>query len=382
MPIKGVWDAQSSGAYIVSYNASAFESYGKKEGDNAPVSEAAAFAYTTALNRYLERDSANRIQIGDASTVFWADAADADAAADAEALFGAMIDEGSEAQKVGAVLRQMRDGGFTTLDPRLQNGVRFHVLGLSPNAARLSVRFWLDDDFGVVAERYTAHLRRMRIEPPPREEIPSLWRCLIETATQRKSENIPPNLAGEWLRAIVTGSPYPLTLLATVLMRMRADKEVNALRVAMLKAVLIRNFNREVPVGLDPDNKEPGYLLGRLFAAYERIQTEALPGLNATIRDKFYGAASATPRKVFTLLDRGSANHLSKLAKDKKGYSVNLEKLVGSIMDSLDPGDDPFPAFLSAEQQALFPLGYYHQKSEFFRRKDAGGAAASQEIKA
>lgn len=384
-PIKGVWDAQSSGAYLVSYNASAFESYGHKEGDNAPVSEAAAFAYTSALNRMLERDSPNRIQIGDASTVFWADASGAEVSHQVvEAGFGRMmgatrIDESGQDNKIRSVLERLQAGEPTDFDLDLFKGVRFHVLALAPNAARLSVRFWLDDDFGEVARHYTRHVQAMRIAPPPREGAPSIWRCLIETAVLRKSENIPPNLAGEWLRAILTGRPYPRTLLATVLMRIRADGDVNALRVAMLKAVLIRNARKEVPVSLDPDNTAQGYLLGRLFATYERIQTEALPGLNATIRDKFYGSASATPRKTFPVLDRGSANHLAKLAKDKKGYAVVLERLLMSIMEHLNPDGDPFPAFLAAEQQSLFAVGYYHQKHEFFRRKDGSFAAGTKE---
>ncbi|NNM71292.1 type I-C CRISPR-associated protein Cas8c/Csd1 [Enterovirga aerilata] len=409
--IKGVWGAQTAGASIVSFNLDAFTSYGHEQGDNAPVSEAAAFAYTTALNRFLARDSRNRIQIGDASTVFWADASAADAgsggdlAAELEGMFRTLLGEGmsaeeargmaemvlgdfsrvdevGEAEKLRAALRQIRAGRPGEIRLGLAEHVRFHVLGLAPNAARLSVRFWLDDEFGVIVRRYAEHVDRMRIEPKPRDESPSIWRCLVETATLRKTENIPPNLAGDWLRAILAGTPYPLTLLTTLLMRMRADKDVNALRAAMLKAVLMRNFGmteKEAPVGLDPDNDQPGYLLGRLFATYERIQTDALPGLNATIRDKFYGAASATPRKVFTLLDRGSANHLAKIAKDSKGRAVNLEKLLSSIMERLRPDRDPFPAFLSTDQQALFPLGYYHQKSEFFRRKETGTAPSPVE---
>lgn len=380
--IRGVWGAQSSGASLVSFNLDAFKSYGHKQGDNAPVSEAAAFAYTTVLNRFLERDSPHRTQVGDASTVFWADASDADAASGAEALFGALladipIDETLQAGRVRAVLYKIREGRpIADAAPDIAKGVRFFVLGLSPNAARLSVRFWLEDDFGVIAQRFARHLELMRLDPPPKDENPSIWRCLIETASQRKSENIPLNLAGEWLRAILTGGVYPMTLLATVLMRLRADKDVNALRVAILKSVLLSR-GKEVPMSLDPDNKDPGYLLGRLFATYEHVQTAALGrSLNSTIRDKFYGAASATPRKVFTLLDRGSNNHLSKLAKDKKGYAVVLERQIAGIMEEFDPSADPFPAFLTPDQQSLFAVGYYHQK---YLRKDAGATEAHAE---
>jgi CRISPR-associated protein Csd1 len=261
------------------------------------------------------------------------------------------------------------------IKPRLSQGVRFFVLALAPNAARLSVRFYVEDDFGAIAERYAAHVQRMRIEPPPREALASMWRLLIETATLRKSENIAPNLAGEWMRAILTGARYPVTLLSTLLMRLRADHDVNALRVAIIKSVLIRNFRdsfkREPPVSLDPENKEPGYLLGRLFAAYEQIQAAALGGnVNATIKDKFYGAAASQPRKIFPLLDKGSRPHLSKLGKDRKGLQIVLERRVGEIMEAMSPGEDPFPSHLPDKQQGLFALGYYHQRSDFFAKNN------------
>lgn len=322
--IKGVWDAQMSGASLVSFNLDAFTSYGHEQGENAPVSEAAVFAYTTALNHFLERGSAQRIQIGDASTVFWADGSDA-AAKEAEGIFAALlganaVDETLEAKKVGAILKAVRDGRpAAEFKPDLPQGVRFFVLALAPNASRLSVRFYVEDDFGTIAARFLEHAERMRIEPPPREDRPPIWRLLIETAVQRKSENIQPNLAGDWLRAILTGNPYPLTLLSTVLMRLRADRDVNGLRVATLKAVLIRNFSWEVPVSIDVENKDSGYLLGRLFAAYEYAQTQALgPGVNATIRDQYYGTASATPRSVFPLLQRKATHHLSHCGKTSR----------------------------------------------------------------
>lgn len=372
--IKGVWGAQSSGASLVSFNLDAFTSYGHEQGDNAPVSEVAAFGYTAALNKFLERNSRQRIQIGDASTVFWADASAAEAEI-AEAIFGALlgdisIDEAKEAGKVRASLEKIRAGRPGEIAPELLRGVRFFVLGLAPNAARLSIRFWLEDDFGAITKRFADFTQAMRLEPPPREEFPSMWRCLIETAAQRKSDNIPPNLAGEWLRAILTGTRYPLTLLATVLMRLRADKDVSALRVAIVKAVLV-NRGQEVPVAFDPENREPGYLLGRLFATYEHIQGAALGrGVNATVKDKFYGAASATPNRVFRLLDRGSVPHLAKVRKERPGHAVNLEKDMGAIMDLFDPSRDPFPSSLPQNQQGLFAVGYYHQRNRFFAGKD------------
>lgn len=369
--IKGVWGAQTAGASIVSFNLDTFTSYGHEQGDNAPVCEAAAFAYTTTLNHFLEKGSGHRIQIGDASTVFWAEADDSTTAADASEMFGVFfgVNEKDESEKVAGILKAIHDGlPIDVIKPNLAEGVRFFVLALAANAARLSVRFYIEDDFGIIAERYAAHVRRMRIEPPPRDAMAPMWRLLLETATLRKSENVLPNLAGEWMRAILTGARYPVTLLSTLLMRLRADHDVNALRVAIIKSVLIRNFKksfkREPSVSLDPENTEPGYLLGRLFAVYERIQTAALGDkINATIKDKFYGGAASQPRKIFPLLDKGSKPHLSRLGKDRKGYQVVLEQKIGEIMAAMAPGDDPFPSHLPDRQQGLFALGYYHQRS-------------------
>ncbi len=382
--IKNVWGAQSSGASIVSFNLDAFTSYGHEQGDNAPVSEAAAFAYTTALNRFLEKDSGHRIQIGDASVVFWADASEAERATEAENIFAgfwddggetARIDEATQAAKIHAKLDMIRQGQpLSSVAPELAKGVRFYVLALAPNAARLSIRFYFEDDFGSIAANYQRFLADMRIEPPPRDGQPALWKYLAETAVLKKRENVPPNLAGEWMRAILAGTRYPQTLLSNILMRLRADKDVNALRVAILKALLIRNNNRkDTPVALKPDYPSKGYQLGRLFAVYERIQLDALGGkVNATIKDKFYGSASAQPRKVFALLEKGSANHLSKIGKQSPGRKINLEKLVGEIMGAMDPSADPFPGALPAEDQALFGLGYYHQRNEFFKSSKNG----------
>jgi CRISPR-associated protein Csd1 len=382
--IKGVWGGQSAGASIVSYNAQAYVSYDHEQGDNAQVSEQAAFAYTTVLNTFLAKGSRHRIQIGDASTVFWADAADAETAGMAQDVWLAGfsdVDEAQQSERVRTVLEGLRNGRpLVDLDPRLTEGVRFYVLGLAPNAARIAIRFWYESDFAKLARDYQRFVDDMRVEPPHRNPYPPLWQYLAEIAVLGKRENVPPNLAGDWMRAILTGNPYPLTLLTNVLMRIRADGEINALRVAMLKAVLIRNFARkDTPVALDPEFKDKGYLLGRLFAVYERIQEAALGrNVNATIKDKFYSSASAQPRKVFSVIDRNSANHLSKVGKQSPGYKVNLERALSDIMNSLDPADDPFPASLSAQEQALFGLGYYHQRNAFFQSRDKAETEIAQ----
>ncbi|SJZ49971.1 type I-C CRISPR-associated protein Cas8c/Csd1 [Consotaella salsifontis] len=394
--IKGIWGGQPSGADIVSFNLEAFESYGHEKGDNAPVSQAAAEAYVGALNRFLANGSGHRMQIGDASVAFWAEAptdfGDEEkrrgAERLAEAVFAAALSEDekrdqaeedeAEAKPIREALQRIRDARPVSDDrslvPEISDDTRFYVLGLAPNAARISVRFWLDTTFGAIAENYARFSRDMRIEPADRQGTPALWHYLNETAVLGKRENVPPNLAGEWMRAILAGTAYPLTLLSTVLMRIRADGIVNARRAAILKAVLVRNFRmeKEAPVGLDPENTRKGYLLGRLFATYEQAQSAALGrNVNATIKDKFYGSASAQPRKVFSILETGSANHLSKLGKQRPGQRVNLERTIAEIMDKMSPDEDPFPASLPAAEQALFGLGYYHQRSAFFARKDA-----------
>lgn len=384
--IKGVWGGQSAGGSLVSFNQDSFNSFNLKQGDNAPVSKAASFAYTTVLNHFLQKDSGHRLQIGDTSTVYWADASEV--SQQAETLFSMFIDNADEknaenqqaTSQLDEKLKLIRQGiALEQIEPKLAQGVRFYVLGLAPNAARISIRFYFEDDFGQLTRNYQRFVSDMRISPPPQWDYPPLWRYLNEIAVLGKKENIPPNLAGEWMRSILSGTRYPATLMAIVLMRIRADGKVNALRAGLLKALLIRNFNREAPVALDPQNDNKGYLLGRLFAVYEQIQLAALGSkVNATIKDKFYGSASAQPRKIFHLLESGSANHLSKLGKQRPGSKVFLEKQIAAIMDLMDPASDPFPATLPTESQALFGLGYYHQRNEFFKRQ--ADTATAEEI--
>lgn len=365
-------------ARIVSFDKDndAFSSYGHSQAENAPTGIKAAFAYTAVINKFLASKSKNRVQLGDASTVFWADASDAEVVNEAESLFGSLfndVDETMQSDKVGVLLSKMRSGlPIKDFAPELEKGVRFYILGLAPNAARISIRFYFEDDFGTLAANYQRFIQDMRIEPEPHEGFPPFRKYLAETAVLGKRENVPPKLAGDWMRAILTGRPYPLTLMSSVQMRIRADKDINALRIAMLKSVLIRNYKMEVPVALDTENRNKGYLLGRLFAAYEQAQRAALGDkVNATIKDKFYGTASAQPRRVFALLDKGSVNHLSKLGKAKPGYRVLIEREIADIMGIMQPGEDPFPASMSAEEQALFGVGYYHQRNQFFKPKKA-----------
>lgn len=393
--IKGVWGAQVAGASIVSFNLDAFKSYGKDQGYNAPVSEQAAFAYTTALNYLLRRGEHNRqrLQVGDASVVFWAEASDAQQASAAEDLFATLLsppaDDASEAARVRAVLDRIAKGRpVADLAPNLEPGTRMYVLGLAPNASRLSVRFWQVDTLGVLIGRIAQHAEDLHLEPLPWRTEPSVWRLVLATAPSRdgraKSEDVPPLLAGEFMRAVLSGGPYPRSLLANTIMRFRADGDISGLRVALCKGVLarerrrdIRTSEEEIPVSLDKQSTQPGYLLGRLFAVLENVQRAALGSqVNATIRDRFYGAASATPASIFPVLLRNTQNHLGKLRKERMGQAVNLEKDIREIVGGLP---DQFPRSLKIEDQGRFAIGYYHQSQSYFTRRDAAGDAPADE---
>ena len=371
--IKGVRGAQSSGAPIVSFNLDAFESFDRKQGNNAPVSEQAAFAYTTALNTLLARNSDRRIQIGDTTTVFWAEAlGDDTSAAAAEDLFSILADpptptDAEEAVEVADKLAAVSKGRpLADVEPNVNEDTRFFVLGLVPNAARLSVRFWHQDTIGAIARRIGEHWRDLRLEPAPWTVRPAMWHLLLETAAQRKADNIPPTLGGALMRAILTGGRYPHSLLAAVVARMRADKDINGRRVAICKACLVRDHrlgfeDEDVSMSLDPNETNPAYRLGRLFAVYEGVQRAALGKVNASIKDLYFGAASSTPASVFPRLERNSANHLASLRKgDKGGLAHWFEREIDSIVGGLNTA---FPRSLHLEEQGRFAIGYHHQRA-------------------
>ena len=371
--IKGVWGAQSSGANIVSFNLDAFNSYGKSQGGNAPVSQAAAFAYTTALNALLARDSTQRVQVGDASTVFWAQKPDS-LEHELAALLGGGDNPDAHIQQVKALFDSVRGGGFS--GARGENA--FYVLGLSPNAARISVRFWHAAPLHVIAERIAAwfdDLSLVRGQNDP--EFPSLFRVLAAVALQGKADNIPPNLGGDLIRSIFTGAPYPTTWLNAAVQRCRAEQQVTYMRAAAIKAFLNRSVTtsasqpREIQPMLDIESPSTAYRLGRLFATLEKIQEEASPGLNATIRERYYGAASSTPVAVFTTLMRLKNHHLAKM--QSKGRAVNFEKLLAEIMS----GVSDFPVHMKLPDQGRFAIGYYHQRQDFFTKRESVEAASA-----
>lgn len=387
--IKGVTGAQSSGAALVSFNIDSFESYGKKQSHNAPVSEAAAFAYATALN-YLLASDRHRIRFGDTTMVFWAERKTGGPEEDWLALLlDPSLMQGPRLKKEGPgwridpitgrqvldLLKRVRDGlplskDMASFDP----DVRFYLLGLSPNNSRLAVRFWHTDTFGGLLLRIGEHYNDMSIKGMDEEYqgLLPIWRILRETAVQGKSENIPPLLEGALMRSILTGQAYPQILFTLILARIRSggdDSYINPIRAGIIKACLKRRTRilgqsqKEglYTVSLNETSTNTAYRLGRLFALLEKAQQEAVPGANATIRERYFGAASATPGSVFPLLLRLSRHHISKAE-----YGDLIDRRIQEVMNGLDS----FPAHLDLEGQGQFVLGYYHQRQALYQKQE------------
>jgi CRISPR-associated protein Csd1 len=378
--IKGVWGGSTRGGDIVSFNLSSFCSQGKTQGYNAPVGRTAEFAYTTALNHLLAKDSQQRMQVADASTVFWAEKAHP-----MEGLLASLLANGEiEGQEASLDdIKALFNSPHTGRSPLLEDPTGFYVLGLAPNAARIAVRFWYRGSVAEVSRNLMRHFDDLEIVRAPHEKASlSIFRLLLSLAALGKADNIPPNLAAKLYENILRGLPYPESLLPMALARLRAEHEVTYPRAALIKALLNRRvrFHRlsekELSVALDTTNENIGYRLGRLFAVLERAQELAQPGINATIRDRFYGAASATPLVAFPRLLKLKNHHLAKI--DNPGAVVNLEKLITEVLGGVD-GKSGFPAHLALAEQGRFAVGYYHQRQEFFKKRAQAPDAAQND---
>ena len=372
--ISGVPGAQSSGAALVSFNAPAFCSYGHEQGDNAPVSKYAAFAYTTALNRLLaDRDHCKHV--GDTTILCWAENAEP-VYQDAMSmfLFGADEAAGIQESDVQAALKRLSAGQTVPfLEKELSPDQHFYLLGLAPNAARLSVRFFLRDTFGSFAQNLQKHAEEMEIDCSEKEKFRTLPLWAVVNETTRTVPGQPakpsPQLAGDLLRAVLTGGRYPATLLNGVTLRIRAEQSVTRGRAAVIKAYYLRNYptalNKEVyTVSLNETTNVP-YLLGRLFSVLEAVQKAANPGINTTIKDRYFNAACATPGMAFPTLLRLSQKHLQKL---NDGLAAHYDKQITALMAQLP--ESGFPARLSLPDQGKFTIGYYHQTQKRFAKKN------------
>lgn len=368
--IKGIYGAQSSGASLVSFNAPAFCSYDREQGLNAPTSQYAAFAYGAALNYLI---ATQNTRVGDVTLLFWAESGE-DAYADALKQFSFEDEDDKYKEKdLKGLMDSLAEGADVEWDgTRIDPNMTFYILGISPNAARLSVRFFLRNSFGQFIRNVKAHYDRLEIVRPsfdPFDNIP-VWRMLKETVNPNSREKKPAaDMAGDTLRAILTNTLYPATLLNGVTLRIRADREMNRTRAAILKAYYLKNRNPFVPeevltVSLNQDSNHEAYVLGRLFSVLEAIQSDANPGINATIRDKYFSSASATPGVVFPTLVNLAQKHLRKLDEGKK---IFYDKQLTELMSKLG---ETYPNRMNLPQQGSFQLGYYHQTQYRFTKKE------------
>lgn len=376
--IKGIRGAQTSGANLVSFNLDAFTSHGWSQGANAPVSQAAAHAYTSALNHLLARgNERHRLTEGDTTFVFWAAASTPieDKFAHLLGSYGA-----DQHESDGTPVRETFDSVRRGLRPSLDDETPFYVLGLAPNAARLAVRFWHEGAVAGLAHNILRHFNDVEVVGLGGESnLPGIWRLIGATARDGDARKIQDNLRGQLvvglMASILDGLPYPATLLARTIARCRAEQSVWPIRAAVIKAVLNRrSAAKEVTMSLDPDEPNTGYRLGRLFAVLENIQRSAQGDINVTIRDRYFSSAMTSPRSAFTELMRSKNAHLKKVRRSVGGLAVHFERLLDEILGPLPPAHG-FPAFLSLDDQGRFILGYHHQRN--LRSSKAGDSASS-----
>lgn len=388
--VQGIKGGQSMGVSLVSFNASAYESYGNEgaQGLNAPVSEYATFAYGTALKQLLTLKK-HKLYIGDTTVVFWAETAK-QVQQDCLSLFL------EPTQLIHAVdnVNGHKDEGKLSLDPSALSEVRHifekigqgkmvfdigdvidpatrvYILGLTPNAARASIRFFVEDKMGSFISKLLKHYQDMFIEKQYETdyEIIPVWRLLMETVSDKSSDKASsPLLSGSVMRSILQGSRYPESLYQAVMRRIKSDRNINYYRAAILKACLIRkNINHEeeiIQMSLNEATNKKAYILGRLFAVLEKAQEDANPGLTATIKDKYFTSACSTPGVVFPILFKLSSHHIA-----KSDYGHVSDKRIKEIMERLDVEQDPFPKHLSLDEQGVFVLGYYQQKNAFYKK--------------
>ncbi len=370
--IKGVYGVQSSGGALVAFNADAYCSYGKEQNYNAPISKYAAFAYTTALNRLLS-DSLHKRQLGDATVVYWAE----DAEPAYQDLFGAYLTGGDSelitSKDLNGIMGDIAAGRAVDWNKAvIKPDNRFFILGIAPNAARLAVRFFYRDSFGKLVGNLKKHYDRLEMCRPAfdRREYLGLNALLDETVNRHSKDKKPqPLLAGSLARAVFADGPYPEALYMGVMLRIRAESDITRGRAAIIKAFLLKNhydktYGEALTVELNDQCTYLPYLLGRLFSLYEALQQAANPKINATIKDRYFNSASATPATVMPLLTKLAQSHLKKLETQ---YKIYYEKQIGELTDKIR---SDYPARLNLKDQGIFQLGYYHQTQKRYHNKE------------
>lgn len=366
--IKGVPGAQSSGAALVSFNAPAFESYGKEQSYNAPVGKYAEFAYTTALN-YLLTQRDYTFSLGDAMVVYWAESGKEEYQ---KCFFDILRPTKDNQKKLKDIFDSLKEDTKVYLEnAEMDPEQKFYILALAPNAARLSVRFFYMNSFGKILQNIAEHYERLSIVKPAwaEQEYLGIRDMLNETVNQKSKDKTPiSNMSSLVLQAILSGSRYPASLYTDTLIRIRAENgKITWGRAAIIKAYLNRNYGwkkGERFMGLKEECTDTAYVLGRLFSLLEAIQKEANPSITTTIRDRYFNSACATPASVFPVLIKLKNSHIKKLERDKGGAKIYYEKQLTDIMGRLEE----FPKRLSLEQQGQFMLGYYHQQQKRYEK--------------
>jgi CRISPR-associated protein Csd1 len=373
--IKGVSGAQSSGASLISFNAPADCSYGREQNLNAPVGKYASFAYTSAMNYLLSRDNDGLCRyskmIGDTTLIFWSENAEESY----QELLSGLLDGTNERitddvlkSAVASICAGNRIDWNTV---KIDRNNKFYLIGIAPNAARLSIRFAYCNTFGTIIENIDSHYQRMKMIKPSVEQsnVIPLWQVVRETADPNlQNKNPSPQLSEDILKTIITGINYPTSMYEQIELRIRADRNVNWRRASIIKAYFIKNKNSEVnkevlTVELNEDTVYLPYVLGRLFSLLEEIQSNANPGINATIKDRYFTSACATPSVIFPILLNLSEKHLRKMNEgSRKHYSQQLQNMLAKITET-------YPVHLTLDEQGVFQLGYYHQTQKRFTKK-------------
>lgn len=368
--IKNIRGAQAAGASLVSFNATAFDSYGKENGYNAPVSEYAAFAYTSALNK-LVSDNDHRVFSGDTTVVCWTEDGES-AYRDVFAGIFNSDDEVKQKDLHDTIVSIVNGNEVKWEGIPLNPSNNFYILGISPNSARLSVRFFIQNTFGKVMENLLKNQQRMEMVKPSFEKfnyIP-LWRILGETVNKKsRDKKCKPHIAGDVLNSIINDYNYPSTLYYGILGRISAEQNINWVKASVLKAYLLKNYDskykEEITVDYNENSNNKAYLLGVLFSNLEEIQNTANPGIKSTIRDRYFTAASSTPSRVFPILIDLAQNHIKKIPN--VGAKVNCQKMLTETMSKLG---DKFPNRLKLDEKGMFQLGYYQRTQERFTGKE------------
>ena len=372
-PIGGV---NAKPAPFASINLDAFESYNKSQGYGFPVSEKGMFEYTTALNTLLKSD--NRFRIGETVAVCFSEK-QSEFEDELALLFGDNVKKDNPDEFVNTVknlFSSIHNGAYT----KGEGTQKIYVLGLSPNVARIVVRFWYEStvaDMAINIAQWFDDIRMVKGINSPYPEYMPLLRLLCNLVFEGKSENLPPNLVADTTKAILNGGILPITLLQMAIRRNRAEQSVTYARASLIKAYLNRQIrfncsknttkNKEITVSYDPNRQDIGYVLGALFATLEKVQEDSSESkINATIKDRYYGSASSTPLTVFATLIKLSQHHLSKISKIKPNRAVYFNRELGEIMNKIDK----FPSHLNMEQQGLFAIGYYQKRQDFFVKKE------------